>query len=73
MEITRCGLVDVATRPIDSRIWNLGLQMVRAVFGQNDIGQLECFLTEIPIFHDSLFGGQLTRCYCGAAKRVVRH
>ena len=55
-EMAGFGLVDMAARSaINSRIWNLQLQMARVVFGQNDIGQLERLLAEIPLSHDKSF------------------
>ena len=51
-------------------IWNLWLQAVRAVFSQNDIGELERLLTEILVSHESLFGGQLTSVIVEQARRA---
>ena len=68
--MARFEVVDVATRAIHSRIWNLCLQMARAVFGQNYMGQLEQLLTEIPVSHESIFGGQLTYVIVEQVKRA---
>ena len=68
--MARFALMDVATRAIHSRIWNLRLQMVRAVFGKNDIGQLKRLLTEILVSHESLFHSQLMSVIVEQAKRA---
>ena len=64
------GLVDVTSRAVHSGFWSLHLQMVRAVFSQNNIGQLERLLAEIPMSHESLFGGRLTSVIVEQAKRA---
>ena len=69
-EIAGFGFVDVATRVVHLGIRNLRLQMAWVVFGQNNISQVECLLTEIPVSPDSLFGGQLTNVIVEQAKRA---
>ena len=56
-EMAGFGMVDTASRAVHAGIQHLHLQMVKAVLGQTDLGQMERLIVKRLVKADSLFGG----------------
>ena len=70
IEMAGWGGIEVAACTLHAGIRNLCVETAKAIFGQNDIGQLERLLAEVTVSHQCLFGCQLSTVMVIQVKRA---